>query len=44
MEKMYALMVCMAVCGAALFAQTAYGFTTKLEGNGVVITNCFALY
>jgi hypothetical protein len=31
MKKMYALMVCMTVCGAALFAQTAADFTTEPE-------------
>jgi hypothetical protein len=38
MRKMYALMICMTVCGAALFAQTASGYETKPEGNGVIIT------
>jgi hypothetical protein len=38
MKKMYALIVCMTVCGAALFAQTASDFETEPEGNGVVIT------
>jgi hypothetical protein len=38
---MCALIVCMTVCGAALFAQTANeaDFDTKAEGNGVVITS-----
>ncbi|MDR0637614.1 MAG: leucine-rich repeat domain-containing protein [Spirochaetaceae bacterium] len=38
MKKMNALIVCMTVCGAALFAQTEADFNTKVEGNGVVIT------
>jgi hypothetical protein len=38
MKKICALIVCMTVCGAALFAQTAASdFDTKAEGNGVVI-------
>jgi hypothetical protein len=37
MKKMYALIVCMTVCGAALFAQTAADFETKADGDGVVI-------
>ena len=37
MKKRYALMVCMTVCGAALFAQTAADFTTTPDGGGVVI-------
>ncbi|MDR0637615.1 MAG: leucine-rich repeat domain-containing protein [Spirochaetaceae bacterium] len=38
MKKIAVLMVCMTVCGAALFAQTEADFNTKVEGNGVVIT------
>jgi hypothetical protein len=38
MKKMFALLVCVAVCGAALFAQTAADFETEPDGNGVVIT------
>jgi hypothetical protein len=38
MKKMYALIVCVTVCGAAVFAQTEAGSGTKAEGGGVVIT------
>jgi hypothetical protein len=39
MKKMYALLVCMTVCGAALFAQTESDFRTSADGDGgVVIT------
>jgi hypothetical protein len=38
MTKFRALIMCMTVCGAALFAQTEADFTTMGEGNEVVIT------
>ena len=38
MKKICTVMMCMMLCGAALFAQTEADFDTKAEGNGVVIT------
>ncbi|MDR0639761.1 MAG: leucine-rich repeat domain-containing protein [Spirochaetaceae bacterium] len=37
MKKIWALIMRMTGCGAALFAQTEADFDTKAEGNGVVI-------
>jgi hypothetical protein len=38
MKKVLVAILCMTVCGAALFAQTEAGFETKPAGGGVVIT------
>ncbi|MDR0707996.1 MAG: hypothetical protein LBF60_09020 [Treponema sp.] len=34
MKKMYALIICMTVCGAALFAQTAEDFSIEITAPG----------
>jgi hypothetical protein len=38
MKKICTVMMCMIMCGAALYAQTEADFATKAEGNGVTIT------
>jgi hypothetical protein len=38
MKRMYALIVCMTLCDAVLFAQAEANFTIKAEGGGVEIT------
>ena len=38
MRKICTVMMCMIMCGAALYAQTEADFDMKTAGNGVVIT------